>query len=75
MFMHIGEIAETIPVVTPETKCDEVYHLLKTHPNLEGLAIAGEDEGLRSSCVLFFFKRLVHDTAIRCIWTARSSSL
>jgi len=47
MFMHIGEIAESIPVVTPETKCDEIYQLFRTHPNLEGLAIAGEDEGLR----------------------------
>ncbi|MBY9079997.1 GGDEF domain-containing protein [Paenibacillus sp. HN-1] len=58
MSMHIGEIAETIPVVTPETKCDEVYHLFKTHPNLEGLAIAGEDG--RPSLIMraLFFQKI-----------------
>lgn len=43
IFTQIGDIAETIPVVAPDTKCDTVYRLFKMNPNLEGIAIMGED--------------------------------
>lgn len=36
MFTQIGEIAEPIPVVQSDTKCDIVYHLFKSNPSLEG---------------------------------------
>ncbi len=38
MFTQIGEIAEPIPVVQSDTKCDIVYHLFKSNPSLEGIA-------------------------------------
>lgn len=42
IFKQIGDIAEPIPIVTPDTKCDIVYQLLKANPQLEGVAIAAE---------------------------------
>ncbi|MGG6313680.1 GGDEF domain-containing protein [Paenibacillus macerans] len=39
----IGEIAETIPVVAPETKCGTVNNLFKQSPQLEGIAVVGND--------------------------------
>lgn len=42
IFTQIGEIADTIPIVAPETKCDIVYNLFKSNPNLEGVAVMGE---------------------------------
>lgn len=43
IFTQIGDIAETIPVVAPDAKCDTVNHLFKINPTLEGLAIVGDD--------------------------------
>ncbi|SEB27257.1 diguanylate cyclase (GGDEF) domain-containing protein [Paenibacillus sp. 276b] len=42
IFTQIVEIADTIPIVAPETKCDIVYNLFKSNPNLEGVAVMGE---------------------------------
>lgn len=44
MFTQIGEIAEPIPVVQSDTKCDIVYHLFKSNPSLEGIAVMGEKD-------------------------------
>jgi diguanylate cyclase (GGDEF)-like protein len=43
IFKHIGDIAESIPIVTPHTNCETVYKLFKASPHLEGLAIVGEN--------------------------------
>jgi hypothetical protein len=43
MFTQIGEIAEAIPVLTPETKCETVNRYFKSNPNLEGVAVLGEE--------------------------------
>ncbi|MDO7907486.1 GGDEF domain-containing protein [Paenibacillus sp. JX-17] len=43
MFTQIGELAEQIPVVRPETKCDIVNRLFKLNPFLEGVAVLGDD--------------------------------
>ncbi|WP_270166619.1 GGDEF domain-containing protein [Paenibacillus sp. SYP-B4298] len=40
---QIGEIAEPIPVVAPETNCDAVYQLFKQQSNLEGVAVVGKN--------------------------------
>lgn len=42
VFTQIGEIAEPIPVVLPETKCDALYQLFTSNPNLEGAAVTGK---------------------------------
>lgn len=42
MFTQIGEIAEAIPVLTPETKCETVNRYFKSNPNLEGVAVLSE---------------------------------
>ncbi|CAH1217803.1 GGDEF domain-containing protein [Paenibacillus sp. JJ-223] len=41
IFTQIGEIAEAIPTVTPETRCDTVYQLFKQNAKLEGVAVVG----------------------------------
>lgn len=41
IFTHIGDIAESIPVITSDTKCEAVYRLFRSNPNLEGVAIVG----------------------------------
>lgn len=43
IFKQIGDIAEPIPTVTPDTKCDVVYQLFKANPQFEGVAIAAEN--------------------------------
>ncbi|WP_427050234.1 GGDEF domain-containing protein [Paenibacillus sp. TC-CSREp1] len=43
MFTQIGEIAEPIPVVLPDTKCDALYQLFKSNPNLEGVAVTAKN--------------------------------
>ncbi|WP_260865788.1 diguanylate cyclase domain-containing protein [Paenibacillus xylanexedens] len=47
IFTHIGDIAENIPVITSDTKCEAVYRLFRSNPNLEGVAIVGA-EGMPS---------------------------
>ncbi|GGA30165.1 hypothetical protein GCM10010917_14100 [Paenibacillus physcomitrellae] len=39
MYTKIGEIAESIPSVTPDTKCGFVNGLFKQNPKLEGVAV------------------------------------
>lgn len=43
MLTKIGEIAESIPIVPPETKCGIVNNLFKQNPKLEGIAVVGKD--------------------------------
>lgn len=43
MLTNIGEIAETIPIVAPDTKCGLVNHLFKQTPKLEGIAVIDEN--------------------------------
>lgn len=43
LLTKIGEIAETIPIVSPETTCGIINHLFKQNPKLEGIAVVGED--------------------------------
>lgn len=46
LFMNIGEIAEMVPVVEPETKCGTINNLFKQNPKLEGIAVVGQDGSL-----------------------------
>ncbi len=57
IFTQIGEIADTIPIVAPETKCDIVYHLFKSNPNLEGVAVMGE-QGVSLMMRARFFQQI-----------------
>lgn len=41
MFTKIGEMAETIPIVEPDTKCGYVNNLFVHNPKLEGIAVVG----------------------------------
>lgn len=43
LLTNIGVIAETIPIVAPATKCGWVDNLFKQNPQLEGIAVVGED--------------------------------
>jgi diguanylate cyclase (GGDEF)-like protein len=42
MLTKIGDIAEVIPSVSPDTKCGIVNNLFKQNPKLEGIAVVGE---------------------------------
>lgn len=44
MLTKIGDIAEMIPTVSPETTCGIVNNLFKHNPKLEGIAVVGEDK-------------------------------
>jgi len=46
LLTKIGDIAETIPIVTPETTCGIINNLFKHNPKLEGIAVVGEDNKL-----------------------------
>jgi len=43
VFTKIGEIAEPVPIVEPDTCCSEVDALFKLHRQCEGLAVRRED--------------------------------
>lgn len=55
---QIGEIAEPIPVVAPETKCDAVYQLFRQHPNLEGIAVVGKNSMISLMMRSRFFQEI-----------------
>uniref|UniRef100_UPI00406D116D GGDEF domain-containing protein n=1 Tax=Paenibacillus sp. FSL R7-0652 TaxID=2921687 RepID=UPI00406D116D len=57
MFTQIGEIAEPIPVVLPETKCDALYQLFTSNPNLEGAAVTGK-KGISLMMRTRFFQQI-----------------
>ncbi|MGQ8874626.1 GGDEF domain-containing protein [Paenibacillus sp. TSA_86.1] len=57
VFTQIGEIAEPIPVVLPETKCDALYQLFKSNPNLEGVAVTGK-KGISLMMRTRFFQQI-----------------
>lgn len=44
LLTKIGDIAEMIPIVSPETTCGIVNNLFKQNPKLEGIAVVGEDK-------------------------------
>lgn len=55
---QIGDIAETIPAVASDTKCDTVYQLFISNPHLEGLAIVGKDGALSLMMRARFFQKI-----------------
>lgn len=50
MFLQIGEIAEQIPEISPQSKCEYVEQIFKSHPQLQGVAVT--ENGIPTALIM-----------------------
>ncbi|WLR54499.1 GGDEF domain-containing protein [Mesobacillus subterraneus] len=58
MQVTIGEIAEQVIVVTPSTKCEDVYTIFKEKPAIEGVVVCSDDRPIGLVTKTTFYQKL-----------------
>lgn len=58
MFLQIGEIAEQIPEISPDHKCEYVDHIFKTSPQLQGVAVTENGHAVALIMRIRFYQQI-----------------
>ncbi len=58
--MHnmIGDIAKNCIIVTPDTKCEDVYSILKENSSIEGIVVGTKEQPIGLVMKINFFQKL-----------------
>lgn len=58
MQITIGDIAEQVPIVSPSTKCEDVYSVFNEVPSLEGIVVCTDNEPVGLVMKSHFYQKL-----------------